>query len=100
MGPSSIRPLDPAHRLTSIEPLKPASKGAGQFASVIGDFTKGVDRLQQEAGKQVAQLASGKVDNLHQVMVSLGKAEIAFNYMLEIRNRLVEAYKEVMRMQV
>ena len=66
----------------------------------MGDFAKEVDQLQQDAGDQVAKLAAGKMDNMHQVMLSLGKAEIAFSYMLEIRNRLVEAYKDVMRMQL
>jgi len=100
MDPSAIRPLEPARPLTPVEPLKPAEPAAGGFVRLIGDFAKEVDRLQQEAGEQVAQLAAGKVDNLHRVMLSLGKAEVAFNYLLEIRNRLVEAYKEVMRMQV
>ncbi len=95
-----IRPLEPAQPLTSIEPLKPGEKSAGGFGKLVTNFGKEVNEIQERAAEQVARLAEGKVDNIHQVMIALGRAEITFNYMMAIRNKLVEAYKEVMRMPV
>jgi len=81
-------------------PLEPAKKGAGGFANLVASFANEVDRPQALASEKIAQLAAGKVDNVHEVMIALGKAEISFNLMMEIRNKLVEAYKEIMRMQI
>ena len=98
MNPVSITPLQPAQPLTSLKPIQPAESGPGEFVKLVGKFTKDVNELQQQAADQVAQLATGKTDNIHQVMLSLGKAESSFNYMMEVRSRLIDAYKEVMRM--
>ena len=100
MATPVIRPIEPAQPLTSIEPLKPSEKSAGGFGKLVTNFTKEVSEIQEQAADQVARLAEGKVDNIHQVMIALGKAEITFSYMMAIRNKLVEAYKEVMRMPV
>jgi len=100
MGPSAIQPLQPAQALTSLQPVKPAKEGAGGFVNLIADFTKEVDQMQHKASDQIAELAAGKTDNIHQVMLELGKAEISFNYMMEVRSRLLEAYKEIMRMPI
>ncbi|MEK6730065.1 MAG: flagellar hook-basal body complex protein FliE, partial [Planctomycetota bacterium] len=44
--------------------------------------------------------ATGKVENVHEVMIAMSKAEISFKFMMEARNKLIETYKEVMRMQM
>jgi flagellar hook-basal body complex protein FliE len=100
MPVASIQPLQPAQALTQIEPLKPADSGAGAFGQLIGNVLRDANQSQNEASAAIAQLAAGKTDNVHQVMIALGKAEISFNYMLEIRNRLLDAYKQVMQMQI
>ena len=102
MDPISIAPLQPAQPLTTPVNLraKSAEGESGNFMQMLGKIGKDVSRSQKLANEQVEALASGKTDNIHQVMLSLGKAELSFNYMMEVRNRLVEAYKEVMRIQV
>ncbi len=100
MNPSVIRPLEPASPLRSVDPLKRAEKKNDGFAKLVGGFVKDVNTLQDNAADQVAKLAAGKVDNIHQVMIAIGKAEISFDYMMEIRNKLIEAYREIMRMPV
>ena len=52
------------------------------------------------ADKAVADLVLGKTDNLHQVMITLEKAKLSFELMVEVRNKALEAYQEVMRMQI
>ena len=71
-----------------------------EFGDLLAKFTRDVDGLQHDADKVVADLAAGKTDNLHQVMIALGKAEISFKFMTEVRNKLLDAYKEVMRTPV
>ncbi|MFQ5752664.1 MAG: flagellar hook-basal body complex protein FliE, partial [bacterium] len=41
-----------------------------------------------------------KVENVHEVMIAMSKAEVSFKFMMETRNKLIDAYKEIMRMQV
>jgi len=50
--------------------------------------------------QSVQRLASGETENLHQVMLSLEQTRLAFDLMLQVRNKVLDAYQEVMRMQV
>jgi flagellar hook-basal body complex protein FliE len=97
-----IQPLPPAQSLAQLEPLKPAASGAGagDFGKLVNNVLQDVNQTQNQASDAVAQLAAGKTDNVHQVMIALGKAEVSFNYMLEVRNRLLDAYKQVMQMPI
>ena len=97
---SALRPAQPAMPSAPVLPDTAATDGEGGFVKLLSDVAGNVDKAQHEADEQVAQLAAGKTDNIHQVMLALGKAEISFNYMLEVRNKLVDAYKDVMRMSL
>lgn len=60
-----------------------------------------VNDAQQAAGKLTREFVSGETDkNLHEVMISLQKANISFQSMIQVRNKLVTAYQEIMNMQV
>jgi len=100
MSTAPIQPLQPAQAVSQIQPLKPAASGAGDFGQLVGNLLQDVNQSQNQAADAVAQLAAGKTDNVHQVMIALGKAEVSFNYMLEVRNRLLDAYKQVMQMPI
>ena len=100
MSLAPIQPLQPAQAVTQIQPLKPAASGAGDFGQLVGNLLQDVNQSQNQAADAVAQLAAGKTDNVHQAMIALGKAEVSFNYMLEVRNRLLDAYKQVMQMPI
>jgi len=100
MAITPIEPLQPAQALSQIQPLKPAASGAGDFGQLVSNVLQDVNQSQNQAADAVAQLAAGQTDNVHQVMIALGKAEVSFNYMLEVRNRLLDAYKQVMQMQI
>ena len=86
MDPISIAPLQPTQPMTTPATLraKSAPGGPGEFMKVLSKIGKDVSKTQAIADEQVAALASGKNDNIHQVMLSLGKAEISFNYMMEV----------------
>jgi flagellar hook-basal body complex protein FliE len=59
-----------------------------------------VNAKQAAAGQAVADLQAGKPVTLHQAMISMEEASISFQLMAEVRNRLLESYQELMRMQV
>ncbi len=73
--------------------------GAG-FKETIGNFVNEVNDLQMKAGESVENFATGKVENVHEVMIAMSKAEVSFKFMMETRNKLIDAYKEIIRMQV
>ena len=70
------------------------------FGEYLTDSLKKVNELHHEADKWKAALAAGKVEDISQVVVAGQKAEIATQLTLQIRNRAVSAYQEIMRMQV
>ena len=53
-----------------------------------------------DSDQKLRQLALGEAENLHQVMMSLEKAKLSFSLVTEVRNKLLEAYQDIMRMQV
>lgn len=76
--------------------ISPA-EGAGKFFS---ELVSKVNDLQTQSDKAIQGLASGENKNLHEVMISMEKASISFQFMSTVRNKALEAYQEVMRMQV
>ncbi len=74
--------------------------GAGGFARLLTNFLGDAGAQQAHAEQAVHNLAAGKADNVHNVMLSMAKADLSFHLVLEIRNRLSDAYQEIMRMQV
>lgn len=74
-----------------------SQEGAGKFFS---ELVSKVNDIQIQSDKSVQQLASGENKNLHEVMIAVEKASISFQFMSQVRNKAIEAYQEVMRMQV
>jgi len=81
---------------TTIKDQSPVD-GAGKFFSEL--VTK-VNEMQNHSDKAIQGLASGENKNLHEVMISMEKASISFQFMSSVRNKALEAYQEVMHMQV
>ncbi|RMF62351.1 MAG: flagellar hook-basal body complex protein FliE [Calditrichaeota bacterium] len=71
-----------------------------KFSETLGQLLDQVDELQQKAGKATEDFLSGNGGNLHEVMALGQEAQLSFQLMLEIRNKLVEAYQELSRMPV
>lgn len=70
------------------------------FKNTLGGFMNEINDLQTKANASIENFATGKVENVHEVMIAMAKAEVSFKFMMEARNKLVETYKEVMRMQM
>ncbi len=70
------------------------------FGSILGGMINGVDTLQQKANAEIAKVQLDKSGSIHEVMIAMEKADISFRTMMLMRNKLLEAYQEVMRLQV
>ena len=94
-----LRPaaLDPKP-LPTAAPSTPT--GAPSFKEVLADTVGEVQRLQNEADLTIKQLVSGEIKDVTAAMVAVEKADIAFHTMMAVRNKMVAAYEEVMRIQV
>jgi len=72
-------------------------KGFGAFLKgAMGD----VDKLHQEANQAAEALAAGRSEDVHNTMIALQKADVSFQLLMQIRNKVVSAYETVMRMQI
>ena len=75
--------------------------GGTDFAQVLQNSIDQVNQTQQQAESMAANFAAGDSSaNLHEVMISLQKANVSFQEMVQVRNKLVTAYHDVMNMQV
>jgi flagellar hook-basal body complex protein FliE len=74
--------------------------GKPGFDDLVKDFARDVNDLQFQAGHAIDLLATGRAADVHQVMIAVEEASIALDLMLEVRNRVLEGYQELIRMQV
>jgi len=74
--------------------------GQQSFGDLVKEFAADVNNLQFEAGHAIDKMVTGEAADVHQVMVAVEQAGIALDLMLEIRNRVMEGYQELIRMQV
>jgi flagellar hook-basal body complex protein FliE len=96
---SSGLPVLPATTPTSpTAPAGPASQEGG-FGATFKNAISQVDQLDQDSGTQVSELLHGDRQDLHNVMIAVEKADIAFELMMQVRNKIVNAYQEVSKLQ-
>ncbi len=86
----------------SVSGINKLQKKAGgeDFLSLLKDSIDKVNYLQLNAEQAMQKLAKGEVKDLHEVMVAVEEANLAFMTMMQIRNKLLDAYQELMRMQM
>jgi flagellar hook-basal body complex protein FliE len=97
-----INPLGPSvpQQATGTGPAQPSGQPSVNFKELLADALGQVNNLQQAADTSIAQFASGKPVAIDEVMLAVQKAELALQMTQQIRNKLVEAYQEVTRMQI
>ena len=76
------------------------SDSGADFANSLKNALEDVNELQAKGDKAMADLATGEVKDLHQAALAIGKAEMSMKLMLEIRNKALNAYKELSRTQM
>jgi len=91
--PADIAPVNAASTPST------AGGGTGDFLSTLQDSMDAVDGAQNAAESQVAQLLSGKGADLHTAMIAVEKADLSFQLMMQVRNKIVQAYQQISNMQ-
>ena len=101
-------PLDPLRHLQGMQPVQGTGKTpvnndevaqSESFNDVLKNFVNKVDEAQHQFDDAIKAVESGETDNLHQVMLAQAQAQQSLRLAAEVRNKLVEAYREVMRTQ-
>jgi flagellar hook-basal body complex protein FliE len=82
--------------------LTPVGKqdGEGSFSDILKNAIGSVNNVQLEAGQVREKVLRGEIKDLDETMIAMQKASVSLNIMLEVRNKILEAYQEVMRTQV
>ncbi len=80
--------------------LKIDSTSEVSFGETLKNAIGEVNQLQKKSDVAMQELATGKTDNVHDVMIAAEKADIALKLMVGVRNKIIDAYSEIMRMQV
>jgi flagellar hook-basal body complex protein FliE len=74
--------------------------GARSFTDTMRDVVESVNMQQIESEDTASRFIAGQVEDVHEAMISMEKASVSFQFLVEVRNKLLESYREVMRMQV
>lgn len=84
--------------------VQPATTGHDSTGASFGDLLENaiqeVSHLQQKAGAESQKLLTGNTQDIHTAMVALQKADVSFQMMMQVRNKLVSAYQEIMKTTV
>ena len=70
------------------------------FSSMLENAVQDVNSTMQTAETEKAKVLTGETSNVHQAMIAVQESSVAFSLMVEVRNKLVDSYQELMRMQV
>ena len=92
--------LPPIQSIPSIKPpsIEPAS--GGEFQSMFANAINNVEGFRKDADTKIGNFLAGEGEELHNVIMSTQKAQLSFELFQGVRNKVVQAYQEVMRMQM
>ncbi len=103
-GPIPETELKQLASVTHAGPVTGPATGAmpadGSFGNVLSKMVQEVNAKQVSAAESVNGLLSGQQVNLHEAMIAMEEASVSFQLMVEVRNKLLESYQELMRMQI
>jgi len=78
----------------------PRTSNGADFTEKLWKALEEVNNLQKEADQAILDVALGKEENLHRAVIALERANLALGLAVQVRNKVIEAYQEIMRMQV
>jgi flagellar hook-basal body complex protein FliE len=96
LGLEDLAASSPATSLAAASGAEPA----GSFSNVLSQMVGEVNDKQNAASSQVQGLLSGQNVSVHQAMISMEEAHLSFQLMVQVRNKLLDSYQELMRMQI
>ena len=99
---NQINPVGPIRQQAAADKQQGVKQqeGGPSFAETLQGFFKDVNSMQVKADESIEKMAAGEITDVHQVMSTVEEANVAFNMMMEIRNKVMDAYQEVMRIRL
>ena len=98
-GIDALGPIQAGTMPRRVEPSFQQGGGVS-FRDTLNGFLNDVNQLQKQSDEAVKKFASGEITDVHQVMTASDEAKVAFNLMMEMRNKVMEAYQEVLRIRL
>jgi len=95
---NSITPLFPA--MTRQTDTSAVSQSERKFGDILSSTLKSVNSLQVNGDNAIKQLQTGDAKHLHDVMIAVEEADISLRMLVQMRNKALTAYEEIMRMQI
>ncbi|NLE02469.1 MAG: flagellar hook-basal body complex protein FliE [Fibrobacter sp.] len=96
---NSIGSIQGGSPLDKHQTVKSTSNGP-TFKDTLKNFVNDVNEMQQKADQSIEKMAAGEITDVHQVMTTVEEANVAFNMMMELRNKVMDAYQEIMRIRL
>lgn len=96
---NSFSPITPISS-GGISGIEGAKSSGGTFGSLVKDAIESLDGSQKSADQEISKAVTGESTDLHKTIISLQSADLKFQLGLQVRNKLIGAYEEVMRMQI
>jgi len=96
---TSIAPISKTAGQGYVEPKTGPEGGAREFSGLLGKMFESVNQSLQEADEMASRLAAGRDIDIPEAMIAINKADISFRLFVQIRNKALAAYEEIMRLQ-
>ena len=97
-----IGPLNPNLQVPEVR--TPQNRGSDKSGSGFGEILKDAistaNELQKQSDQEIKKLMTGESQDLHTTVIAMQKADLSFQMMMQVRNKIVQAYQEIMRMQM
>ena len=97
--PTPILPIPSAIPLPARD-SKPAGTAGSPFQSLFAEAVSKVERFQHNAQQSAGRFLNGEGEEIHKVALAAQQADLSFQMFLQVRNKVISAYQEIMRMQV
>ena len=95
-----VPPISPSLWEASKIPAGPGTDSKAGFGAMLGEAIQNANELQSRSEELMSMFALGETDDLLAVSLAQSKAKISLNFIIEIRNKVLEAYQEIMRMAI
>ncbi len=97
-----INPLSPKLQVPEVRiPQNRGNEKSGTgFGEILKDAISTANELQKQSDQEIQKLMTGESQDLHTTVIAMQKADLSFQMMMQVRNKIVQAYQEIMRMQV
>ena len=97
-----VNPIAPTNSIPGLVPIAPAGQSSqpGAFQSVLQSAIQNIESANTNASESVQKFLNGENEELHSAILAVQQASIAFDLGLQVRNKVVDAYQEIMRMQM